>query len=384
MEEMRDPDRDHSRARCAYISYSFKCLFTPIRSPHVFYTEHIASMLTLEHPVATLSPSGSYSTAETSHGAQIVDRIAHRANATQIDLLVRLRIIERLQGLSHPRAQYPQAEEAILPVLNWLASCFVCGSAARVVAVALSSQRGLVTAYIASHGDEATNQSALTEAVNVFKTALRNVLSDDRVTPELATKTFLRLLLGTAYPKIFRKIVLVGRSGGEPGETTYHFGTIVHAWLTYRSEGEMSRGFVSMALNPDPTSDASDSPRHATDYMIQSLLTVVHPKHRDSDGLTQEGRHMYLSYIITACTLLEKSTFFNDVVNDTAFRAALRITDSTYMLFEGLTCFSFSIQECFCRNSTVASPASQRTKAGPCNSRSTAYHTSSGYWGLVE
>ncbi|SJK98657.1 uncharacterized protein ARMOST_01926 [Armillaria ostoyae] len=245
------------------------------------------------------------------------------ADAAQLDLLFRLRVIEQLQALAYPHIHHHRPDDHIIDILNWIASCFARNASGDAVSVAFSAYPGLITLYIANN-DNNPNTDVVRNCVILFLSTLRAVLPDDGVAPEVASRMFLRMVVDIAHARIQRKIDLVGQTEEGPGQTAYHFTNLVSLWLVYRPEGEQSRRFLNMAVNY-----GGDSAR-ANEYLIQSFLTLVNlsPEH---DKLNADKRYTYLSSIITACSLLVDSTFFDDLVNYHSFRLSLKIQDRIFL-----------------------------------------------------
>ncbi|KAF9022349.1 hypothetical protein BDZ89DRAFT_1070742 [Hymenopellis radicata] len=225
----------------------------------------------------------------------------------QLDLLFRLRIIEKLQDVSQPHINHQPTDDYIIDVLNWIASVLSENAEGDSVSVAFSAQTGRITLYIANN-DGNPKTEKLKECVSSFLSTVRQILLDVDSTPEAATRAFLRMAVDIGHERIQRKIVLVAQTDEGMGQTAYHFTTLVSSWLVYRPEGELSRGFVSMAANYGGTPSAP---------------TSLH--------IAPEERCTYLASIITACTLLANSTFFYDLINYHSFRLSLKIQDRIFL-----------------------------------------------------
>ncbi|KAK0203529.1 hypothetical protein DFS33DRAFT_809619 [Desarmillaria ectypa] len=247
------------------------------------------------------------------------------AAAAQLDLLFRLRIIEQLQALTYPHIHHHHPNDHIIDILNWIASCFAQNASGDAVSVAFSAHPGLITLYVANNHNT-PNTDTVRNCVNLFLSTLRTVLRDDDVVPEVASRMFLRMVVDIAHARIQRKIDLVGQTEEGPGQTAYHFTNLVSLWLVYRPEGEQSRGFLNMAANY-----GGDSAR-ANEYLIQSFLTLANLS-PEQDKVDVDERYTYLSSIITACSLLVNSTFFDDLVNYHSFRLSLKIAFSYTKFF---------------------------------------------------
>ncbi|KAG7448883.1 uncharacterized protein BT62DRAFT_1003606 [Guyanagaster necrorhizus] len=242
-------------------------------------------------------------------------------DAAQLDLLFRLRIIAQLQALAYPHIYHCHLDDHIIDILNWLASCFAPNASGDAVSVAFSAHSGLITLYIASNHNT-PNTDAVRKCVIRFLSTLRTVLRDGDVGPKVASQMFFRMVVNIAHARIQRKIHLVGQTDEGPGQTAYHFTNLVSLWLVYRPEGEQSRGFLNMATNYGGNSACANK------YLIESFLTLVNLPPEQADV---NERYTYLSSIITACSLLVNSTFFDDLVNHHSFRLSLKIQDRIFL-----------------------------------------------------
>ncbi|KAF5379582.1 hypothetical protein D9757_009242 [Collybiopsis confluens] len=243
----------------------------------------------------------------------------------QVDLLVRLRVLEQLQktlGSAPPTAHdsFSMTEQIILDILNWISQCYALNPS-DAVAVAISMCAGKVTLHLCLSDAE----SALRTSKQLIST-LRTVLDpDDNPDTSSAIGPFFRLAVKLSHRRILHKLSRIGTTDEDTDSTARRFTSLVAAWLLFRPEGELSRGFVKVATNYGGTT---------TDYMIQSFITVVVQHNADAQwrGVTEEQCFSYISSIITACTLLINSTFFSDVRNSRSFRSYLRIEDRIFLL----------------------------------------------------
>ncbi|KAL0576107.1 hypothetical protein V5O48_005881 [Marasmius crinis-equi] len=259
----------------------------------------------------------------TSHAHSLYDDVEEDPQS-QIDLLARLRIIEQLQQFSLPRFRSSFPDDILTDILNWITLCFCPNPSSDDVAVALAIYRGQITLFIASTPNSPST-STLNLTKNVFKTALKQVLSENSMAPLVAARLFVRMIVDIAYPRILRKIALLGNTDGDPKQTGLHFASLVKSWLFYRPEGEKSKGFVAKA-GPYASNGIS-----TTDYMIQSLWMIAERANLSTDGMAPNERFVYLNSIMTACELFVKSTFFNDLLNHHTFRITMREQDRIFL-----------------------------------------------------
>ncbi|KAF5338679.1 hypothetical protein D9757_015005 [Collybiopsis confluens] len=217
----------------------------------------------------------------------------------QVDLLVRLRVLEQLQktlGSAPPTAHdsFSMTEQIILDILNWISQCYALNpSDAVAVAISMCAGKFLI---------QTTTQTLRRPSGHFFRLAVK-----------------------LSHRRILHKLSRIGTTDEDTDSTARRFTSLVAAWLLFRPEGELSRGFVKVATNYGGTT---------TDYMIQSFITVVVQHNADAQwrGVTEEQCFSYISSIITACTLLINSTFFSDVRNSRSFRSYLRIEDRIFLL----------------------------------------------------
>ncbi|ESK88474.1 hypothetical protein Moror_1272 [Moniliophthora roreri MCA 2997] len=245
---------------------------------------------------------------------------------TQLDLLVRLRIIEQLDQVSnHPRFRSAgHSEDFVTDILNWISLCFCPNPSSDDVAVAFATYNGRITLYVSS-SESCPSSRSLETSKDGLQSVLKQVLGYQGMTPSASTRLFLRMIVDKCYPRIRRKISLLGNADGDPGSTAHHFMTLVNSWIFYRPEGETSKGFVNMALTH--TGDVSET----TKYMIQSFCTIANQADVDTDGMSSDERYNYLTSVISACDLFVKSTFFEDLVNHHTFRLTLKPQDRTFL-----------------------------------------------------
>ncbi|EEB96795.1 hypothetical protein MPER_04003 [Moniliophthora perniciosa FA553] len=243
----------------------------------------------------------------------------------QLDLLVRLRIIEQLNQVSNqPRFRSAgHSEDLILDILNWIALCFCPNSSSDDVAVAFATYNGSITLYVSSSGSCPNSQSLETSKV-LLQSILKQIFRYHGMIPNTSTRLLLRMIVDKCYLRIQRKISLLGNAEGDPESTAHRFMTLVNSWLFYRPEGETSKGFIHMALTH--TGDVSET----TEYMIQSFYTIANQADVDTDRMTDDERYSYLTSIISACDLFVNSTFFGDLMNHHTFRLTLKPQDREY------------------------------------------------------
>lgn len=241
----------------------------------------------------------------------------------QVNLLVRLRVIEQLQnipGYTNPSPQFSSSssEQLVLDTLTWIAQCYAL-KPSDATALAVSIKPGLLTLHLYHDEETATRTSKL------LLSTLRTVfLSDpeDAIGPSSAIGPFFRMVVNTAHVRIQHKLFRIGLTDGTPEDTANHFASLVATWMFYRPEGEQSRGYQRIAFNYGDI-------RRASEIMVQSFFTIA--KQCDADvqceKMDEDSRFTYLSSIVTACNLLINSTFFHDLHNYEPFQMALSSRD---------------------------------------------------------
>ncbi|KIK56921.1 hypothetical protein GYMLUDRAFT_87156 [Collybiopsis luxurians FD-317 M1] len=247
--------------------------------------------------------------------------------AQQLDLLVRLRVLEHLQntlGYPIPVQQDTQSltEQVVLDVLDWIAQCYALNPS-DAVTVAVSTRPGIVTLHLC-HDDV---KSAI-QTSKVFLAMLRTVLNfDENTNSSSVIAPIFQMVVNMAYPRILHKVSRIGITDGGPDDTAHHFTSLVTAWMLFRPGGEQSRGFVKVATNYAGTT------ARTTEYMVQSFITIVEQCNAGArcKDMNEQKRFSYLSSIVVACNLLINSTFFNDLHNHESFRSSLRVEDRLFL-----------------------------------------------------
>ncbi|KAK7041450.1 hypothetical protein VNI00_009316 [Paramarasmius palmivorus] len=244
----------------------------------------------------------------------------------QVDLLVRLRIIEQLQQISnHPRfrnAGHP--EDLITDILNWISLCFCPNFSSDDVAVAFATFNGRITLYVSST-EHCPSSRSLELSKDSLLGAFKRIFERTEIIPNISARLLLRMIVDNCYLRIQRKISLLGNSDSNPETTAHRFMSLVNSWMFYRPEGETSKGFTNMALTH--TGDVSET----TEYMIQSFYTIANQADVRTDGMSADERFNYLTSIISACDLFVKSSFFADLVNHHTFRLTLKPQDRIFL-----------------------------------------------------
>jgi len=251
----------------------------------------------------------------------------------QVKQLVRLRLIEQLQNMfDYPGHNSPNSlsvnEQVVLDVFDWIAQCFALRPS-DAVALAISTRPGLVTLHL-SHDPEHPKVGSVVRASEMFLSTLRTVLKinpEDGAGASSAIGPFFRMVVNMAHLRIQNKLSRIGSTNGTPEDTVYRFTSLISTWLTFRPEGEQSRGFMKMAVTY-----GGDLGR-TNEYMIQSFITIVEQHNANvlCERMNQDERFTYLSSIITACNLLINSTFFHDYLHYESFQVALKAQDRLFL-----------------------------------------------------
>lgn len=248
-------------------------------------------------------------------------RQAHTSKM-EVDILIGLRIMEHL-GRDQPTSFstcHPLEDETV-QILNWISLCIVSNSSSSYcdVAVAISAQPGNVIIHISSGSGPPSEHDD--QSISLFMGALRHAFSNN-LGPPLIVRSFLGMLAHRAFPQIIRKIAAVREVGsGDPTHTYERFCSLVSAWLHYRREGEMSRGFVDLAT------ESAGGGIQANNVMVQSFLNLLFHNIGDTQGMNPQEKYQYMVSVLTSCDLLVNSTFFDDLLNHNPFRLSLEISD---------------------------------------------------------
>ncbi|KAL0062036.1 hypothetical protein AAF712_011114 [Marasmius tenuissimus] len=270
-------------------------------------------------PKPALTTQDSTSTLHSPHGDFDVEDLQF-----QTDILARLRVIEQLQSYTLPRFRSSIPDDILTDILNWISLCFCPNASDDDVAVALAIYRGQISLFVANTPNSPST-SSLNLTKNVVRTTLKKVLSDDSMAPPTAARLFSRMIVDIGHPRLQRKITLLGRTSGDPQSTGLRFASLVKSWLFYRPDGERSKGFVNRAVS------LAGNATNTTDYMVRSFWVIVEQANFSTDGMPPDQRYTYLTSMMTACDLLVKSTFFNDLLNHHTFRVTLEDTDRLFL-----------------------------------------------------
>ncbi|KAF9467743.1 hypothetical protein BDZ94DRAFT_1304951 [Collybia nuda] len=245
----------------------------------------------------------------------------------EVDILIGLRIVEHL-GRDQPTknsTNHPKEDE-ILQILNWISLCIVSDSPSPYcdVAVAISAQPGNVTIHISSGSGSPSQHEH--ENIALFIDTLRCAFLND-LGPSLIVRDFLGMLAHRALPQIIQKIRAVQKvEGGGPEYTYKRFYSLVCAWLHHRPEGEISKGFVDLAVELTRRED------QATNVMVQSFFDLLSYNIEDTQRTTPQEKYQHMVSAMASCDLLVSSTFFDDVINrDKPYRLSLEITDLLFL-----------------------------------------------------
>jgi hypothetical protein len=259
----------------------------------------------------------------------IVDSPTQEIDLIQLDLLTGLRVVEHLgRRCSSTHATYYKRDDELVQILNWIA-LFVAPHYTDTycdTAVALSAQHGAVTVHIANSSGSPPNQVERAN-VSLLMGTLRRAFIDDS-DPAFITTSFLVPLIQKALPEILRKLALVRNTQTDgPHHTLHRFCSLVSFWVRYRPGGECSRGFVNTAAA------SGKSENQATDMLVQSFMRLMMGQDCiEHKGMTPNEKYAFLEPVLTACDLLVRSTFFDDLVNHHQYRLALDISDRQFPL----------------------------------------------------
>lgn len=258
------------------------------------------------------------------------DSISH--TSLQLDLLVRLRVIEQLQAISYPRVNVRTPDDVLIVILNWISYCLDRTAVSQCVAVAFAAERGLVTLYVSinphlsSNNPRLSGDKSLTNSAAALVTLLRQVFD---APPDIAMRTFIQMSIKMCLPRLIRKVLLIGSNDEGPHQTAYHFSSLVSLWLVCRPQGERSKEFLNMAIN------FGGNVNRATEFMVQSLYTLVNQSEASLRSASPDDVYPCVLSTITACGSLVTSTFFEDLTSHAAFKLSLKVADcETFPLTE--------------------------------------------------
>ncbi|KAJ7597330.1 hypothetical protein C8J56DRAFT_773237 [Mycena floridula] len=249
----------------------------------------------------------------------LLSPLASAQDTTQLDILVRLRIIHQLQAIAYTglNVLHDPNPDILIDVLDWICTCLATGPAKQSIAAGLAAQPGLITLYLAHHSSDSekpASDSLMDDTLCLIE-RFRDILDKD-ASPQAAFQMFMDIFLQKCQAKVTHKLLLLSETGGSPGETSYRFGILVSLWLLYRPEGEKSKSVIDMA-----------GVDRANEYLNQLFLTLVHQDYLKLESMTPEARSLHLVTLINHCCILMNSSFFDDIFNRHSFLRSLKAAD---------------------------------------------------------
>lgn len=242
----------------------------------------------------------------------------------QVDLLMRLRVIEQLQSLTYPRIIPVQDDELLVRILDWLCTSFVVQPRHLSISAALSARKGHVTLFVSHSGphiSDKTTKGEIQQAVDELLTTMREVLalSMRGLSPDVCLRLLFRTVIISSWPRIQRKLSLISSLEGDLSSTIYAFNALLNTWLTVRPDGENSPGIRAVLHR-------YANKRSTNACLLQLFVTVVQQAaNAEPERMSDEERYTHYFSLFTACYLLFNSTFFYDIVNHHSLRLSLKM-----------------------------------------------------------